>query len=146
MRDPQGIAETRLRGSALLCKAFMHLECREVRAQTDFRLLWVQVLDLLDRLMNVNRGGQLVSFKVRFSASAHLTVVTYQYEAIPESLKNVLLVMNAVGILIPPGSTDETDLQKTLWSNTHERMERFLPGFLTDVIPIPPPAVPSNTD
>lgn len=69
VRDPQGIAETRLRGSALLCKAFMHLECREIRAQTDFRLLWIQVLDLLDRLMNVNRGGQLVSARVCFSVS-----------------------------------------------------------------------------
>lgn len=27
-RDPQGMPETRLRGSALLCKAFMHLELR----------------------------------------------------------------------------------------------------------------------
>jgi len=51
--------------------------------------------------------------------------------------------MNAVGILVPPGSNQE-DLQKTLWSNTHERMERFLPGFLVDVIPMPPPG--TNTD
>ncbi|KDR81436.1 hypothetical protein GALMADRAFT_239340 [Galerina marginata CBS 339.88] len=126
-KDPQGMAETRLRGSALLCKVFMHLELRETRVKTDFRLLWIQVLDLLDRLMNVNRGDQL-------------------YEAVPESLKNVLLVMNAVGILVPPGS-DEEELQKTLWLNTHERMERFLPGFLTEVIPIPSSTVaPSNTD
>ncbi|KAF8163113.1 Sec7-like domain is implicated in guanine nucleotide exchange function [Crassisporium funariophilum] len=125
-RDPQGMAETRLRGSALLCKVFMHLELRESRAKTDFRLLWIQVLDLLDRLMNVNRGDQL-------------------YEAVPESLKNVLLVMNAVGILTPPGSTQD-DLQRTLWLNTHERMERFLPGFLTDIIPIPPTATPPNAD
>jgi len=62
LRDPQGMPETRLRGSALLCKVFMHLELRESRAKTDFRLLWIQVLDLLDRLMNVNRGDQLVSF------------------------------------------------------------------------------------
>ncbi|KAF8810722.1 Sec7 domain-containing protein [Phlegmacium glaucopus] len=116
-RDLQGMGETRLRGSALLCKVFMHLELRESRAKTDFRLLWIQVLDLLDRLMHVDRGDQL-------------------YEAVPESLKNVLLVMNAVGILVPPESHQD-DLQKTLWLNTHERMERFLPGFLTDIIPIP---------
>jgi len=96
----------------------MHLELRESRAKTDFRLLWIQVLDLLDRLMHVDRSSQL-------------------YEAVPESLKNVLLVMNAVGILVPPESHQD-DLQKTLWLNTHERMERFLPGFLTDIIiPIP---------
>jgi len=118
-RDPQGMNETRLRGSALLCKVFMHLELRESRAKTDFRLLWIQVLDLLDRLMHVDRSSQL-------------------YEAVPESLKNVLLVMNAVGILVPPQSHQD-DLQKTLWLNTHERMERFLPGFLTDIIPILPP-------
>jgi len=59
-KDPQGMAETRLRGSALLCKVFMQLELRESRAKTDFRLLWIQVLDLLDRLMNVSRGDQLV--------------------------------------------------------------------------------------
>lgn len=125
-KDPQGMIESRLRGSALLCKVFMHLELRESRAKTDFRLLWIQVLDLLDRLMNVSRGDQL-------------------YEAVPESLKNVLLVMNAVGILVPPGPNQE-DLQKTLWSNTHERMERFLPGFLVNVIPMPPPDTLSNTN
>ena len=60
LRDPQGMGETRLRGSALLCKVFMHLELRESRAKTDFRLLWIQVLDLLDRLMHVDRNSQLV--------------------------------------------------------------------------------------
>lgn len=59
-RDPQGMAETRLRASALLCKSFMHLEVRENRKRTDFRLLWIQILDLLDRLMNFGRGDQLV--------------------------------------------------------------------------------------
>ncbi|CAA7267940.1 unnamed protein product [Cyclocybe aegerita] len=126
-KDPHGMAETRLRGSALLCKVFMHLELRESRVKTDFRLLWIQVLDLLDRLMHVNRGDQL-------------------YEAVPESLKNILLVMNAVGILVPPGSGQD-ELQKTLWLNTHERMERFLPGFLTDVIPLPSnPVTPLTAD
>lgn len=60
-KDPQGMIETRIKGSALLCKVFIQLELRESRAETDFRLLWIQVLDLLDRLMHVNRGDQLVS-------------------------------------------------------------------------------------
>ena len=51
--------------------------------------------------------------------------------------------MNSVGILTPPG-TEQTELQKTLWNNTHERMERFLPGFLTEVIPVPPPPAPEQ--
>lgn len=60
-RDPQGMTETRLRASALLCKSFMHFEVRDNRPQVDIRLLWIQVLDLLDRLMNVDKRDQLVS-------------------------------------------------------------------------------------
>ncbi|OBZ75659.1 hypothetical protein A0H81_04473 [Grifola frondosa] len=121
LRDPMGLPETRLRASALLCKAFMHFEAREGQ-EADIRVLWIQVLDLLDRLMNVDRRDQL-------------------YEAVPESLKNVLLVMNATGLLVPPSSpVDQRDeRQAALWAATHERIERFLPGFLADIIPEPAP-------
>jgi brefeldin A-resistance guanine nucleotide exchange factor 1 len=133
-RDPQGIPETRLRASALLCKAFMHLNVREETMKADFRILWIQILDLLDRLMNINKGDQLVR-----DALVHpfLTVHYSQHEAVPESLKNVVLVMNAVGILVPPsqGHDERSELQRTLWTATQERVERFLPGFLEDVIP-----------
>ena len=71
-----------------------------------------------------------------------VTYAYYKYEAVPESLKNVLLVMNAVGILVPP-ELHQDDLQKTLWLNTRERMERFLPGFLTEIIPMPPSVITS---
>ncbi len=59
MRDPMGTPETRLRASALLCKAFMQFEAREGQT-ADIRVLWIQVLDLLDRLMHVDRRDQLV--------------------------------------------------------------------------------------
>ncbi|OCH87410.1 Sec7-domain-containing protein [Obba rivulosa] len=127
LRDPLGMPETRVRACALLCKAFMHFEAREGQ-QADIRVLWIQVLDLLDRLMNVDRRDQL-------------------YEAVPESLKNVLLVMNATDLLVPPISTSNDqrdDRQKALWAATHERVERFLPGFLADVIPSPPPPPPNT--
>jgi len=73
-RDPQGMSETRLRASALLCKAFMHLDVREGQAKADFRILWIQILDLLDRLMNINKGDQLVRSKItrRFSSEQFL--------------------------------------------------------------------------
>lgn len=61
LRDARGMPETRLRASALLCKAFMHFEVRDNRPQVDIRLLWIQVLDLLDRLMNIDKKDQLVS-------------------------------------------------------------------------------------
>jgi len=115
-RDPQGMSETRLRASALLCKAFMHFEVGDTRPRVDIRLLWIQVLDLLDRLMNTDKKDQL-------------------YEAVPESLKNVILVMNAAEILVPPSADDHRDeRQRTLWSATQERMDRFLPGFLAEII------------
>jgi brefeldin A-resistance guanine nucleotide exchange factor 1 len=68
-RDPQGMPETRLRASALLCKAFMHLDVREGQAKSDFRVLWIQILDLLDRLMNIDKSDQLVSGVVLFSST-----------------------------------------------------------------------------
>jgi brefeldin A-resistance guanine nucleotide exchange factor 1 len=54
--------------------------------------------------------------------------------------------MNAVGILAPPSlEHDERDeRQRTLWTATQERMERFLPGFLEDVIPPPNPALQAD--
>ena len=61
-----------------------------------------------------------------------------QYEAIPESLKNVLLVMNASGILVPPAELDTRDQrQKSMWAATQERIDRFIPGFLGEIIPSP---------
>jgi brefeldin A-resistance guanine nucleotide exchange factor 1 len=61
-----------------------------------------------------------------------------QYEAVPESLKNVVLVMHAAQILVPPpaeGDDTRDARQRTLWTATNERVERFLPGFIASVIP-----------
>jgi brefeldin A-resistance guanine nucleotide exchange factor 1 len=141
-RDPLGIPETRLRACALLCKVFMHLELKE-QVKTDFRVLWIQILDLLDRLMNIDRGDQLVS-SILDPISCSWANAYLKYEAVPESLKNVILVMSATGILVAPPTDGEEDArddrQRTLWSATHERIERFLPGFLYDVIVPPPPS------
>ncbi|KIJ60626.1 hypothetical protein HYDPIDRAFT_43160 [Hydnomerulius pinastri MD-312] len=120
--DSQGMSETRLRASALLCKAFMHFEVRESHRKADMRILWIEVLDLLDRLISAEKSEQL-------------------YEAVSESLKNVVLVMNAASILVPPPAAedDRDEQQRTLWTATQARLERFLPGFLAEVIPTPQP-------
>ena len=48
--------------------------------------------------------------------------------------------MNAMDILVPPAPADtRSERQKELWQATHERIERFLPGFLDEVLPSPPP-------
>ena len=74
-RDPHGMPETRLRASALLCKTFMHLELRESQAKQDFRLLWIQILDLLDRLMNVDKNDQLVCSKLVPFTDSNSTII-----------------------------------------------------------------------
>ncbi|KAF9003925.1 Sec7-domain-containing protein [Cyathus striatus] len=100
--DPNEISEIRLYASALLCKAFIHLEVQENNVKLEqFRVLWIQILDLMDRLMNIEQDVQL-------------------YEAIPESLKNVLLVMNSEGVLVPRTTGDDLrdKHQQMLWTTT----------------------------
>ena len=64
---------------------------------------------------------------------------------------SVILVMNASDLLVAQGVPDRTERQRQLWDATHERMERFLPGFLDEIIapvpqpePIPPPSPATN--
>jgi brefeldin A-resistance guanine nucleotide exchange factor 1 len=145
-RDPAGMPETRLRAASLLCKAFMQLEVKEGESQTDIRVVWIQVLDLLDRLMNVDRQDQLVYIHVFPTITVHSSVTLPQHEAIPETLKNVILVMNAAGLLVPPSEPDlRTEKQQRLWATTEERLERFLPKFLGSVLGAAPKARVSSS-
>jgi golgi-specific brefeldin A-resistance guanine nucleotide exchange factor 1 len=50
----------------------------------------------------------------------------------------MLLVMQASGALIPPQiPEDRSEELRTRWDLTLEQMDRFLPGFLFEVIPSP---------
>lgn len=51
-----------------------------------------------------------------------------QCEAIPESLKNMLLVMHTAGIL-----SSEGEPESQLWRMTWERIDIFLPNLRDDV-------------
>lgn len=53
-----------------------------------------------------------------------------QSEAIPESLKNMLLVMHTAGVFETDG---EDDPAAQLWAMTWERIDCFLPGLKTEV-------------
>ena len=140
-RDPAGMPETRLRAASLLCKTFMQLEVKEGESQADIRVIWIQVLDLLDRLMNIDRQDQLVRVHIFLTVSNYSSTILRQHEAIPETLKNVILVMNAAGLLVPPTEPDlRTEKQQQLWATTEERLERFVPKFLGSVIGAGPKA------
>ena len=62
-----------------------------------------------------------------------------QYEAIPESLKNMLLVMSTQGIfdnLMNPKSQSDVDSPKQqLWGITWRRIDTFLPNFIQELFP-----------
>ncbi|TFY68249.1 hypothetical protein EVG20_g3640 [Dentipellis fragilis] len=116
--------EMRVRAAVLLFKAFMRFEIRETEASEnwDVHVLWTQILELAEQLVTVDKSDQM-------------------YETVPESVKNVVLVMNAAGMLVPPQAPEDQrdERQRLLWDSTQERMERFLPDFLAEIIPTPPP-------
>ncbi|VDC07154.1 unnamed protein product [Peniophora sp. CBMAI 1063] len=126
--------EARVRSAAIACKAFMRFEVgaddREPGSDgTDEVLsIWVRILEYLDAMLRADQSDQMM-------------------EAVPESLKNVVLVMHAADLLVPPtgGGAHDTrsPRQQVLWDATYRRVEGVLPGFLAAVIPAPPPPPPS---
>lgn len=73
-RDPEGMSETRLRASALLCKIFLQYlaqlsERQGMKTMTD---LWLKILGYQDRFMHSGRRDQMVGALQR-AASSSLT-------------------------------------------------------------------------
>ena len=110
--DPIGMSETRVQASRLLCNIFLHylVLLSEWEGMLD---LWLKILDIMDRLMNSGQGDNLE-------------------EAVPESLKNILLVMADGGFLIPPKQEDKPS---ELWTETCKKVDRFLPGLMPELFP-----------
>ena len=75
--------------------------------------LWLQILDIMDRLMNSGQGDNLE-------------------EAVPESLKNILLVMADGGFIQPPSDGSPPT---ELWDETCKRVDRFLPNLIAEIFP-----------
>ena len=115
--DPMGMSETRVQAAQLLCKIFLHylVLLSEWEGALD---LWIKILTIMDRLINSGQSDMLL-------------------EAVPESLKNILLVMSNGGYLVPPSdvSVEQTAQQKQLWSETWTRLETFLPGLMPELFP-----------
>ena len=115
--DPMGMNETRMQAAQLLCKIFLHylVLLSEWEGVLD---LWIKILGIMDRLMNSGQSDTLE-------------------EAVPESLKNILLVMSSGGYLVPPSENPEeqTEQQKQLWAETCTRLERFLPDLMPSLFP-----------
>jgi len=116
--DPRGMSDTRVQAATLLCKIFLHylVMLSEWEGMLD---LWLKILDIMDRLMNSGQGNHLE-------------------EAVPESLKNVLLVMSSGGFLIHPEAEGANEKNQGLWDQTWSRLERFLPDLKVDLFPSEP--------
>ena len=71
-----------------------------------------------------------VSSHFKYPSTYQLTIP--QEEAIPESLKNILLLMSAGGFLVPP-SQDPS--KEEIWTETKKRLERFLPDLFKEIFP-----------
>ena len=106
------MSETRVQASRLLCNIFLHYVV--LLSEWEGMLnLWLKILDIMDRLMNSGQGDNLE-------------------EAVPESLKNILLVMADGGFLIPPKPGEKPS---DLWTETCKKVDRFLPGLVPELFP-----------
>uniref|UniRef100_A0A3P8YCH0 Golgi-specific brefeldin A-resistance guanine nucleotide exchange factor 1 n=1 Tax=Esox lucius TaxID=8010 RepID=A0A3P8YCH0_ESOLU len=120
--DVGGMEETRMRACTLLSKVFLqHLS--PLLSLPTFAALWLTILDFMDKYMHAGSSDLLL-------------------EAIPESLKNMLLVMDTAGIF---HNADSRTGYSDLWEITWERIDCFLPNlreelFKQTVIPQPVPA------
>ncbi|XP_043480044.1 Golgi-specific brefeldin A-resistance guanine nucleotide exchange factor 1 [Leptopilina heterotoma] len=108
--DPTGVEETRFRAATLLSKVFLH-HLTPLLSLPGFLPLWLTVLDLLRAFMHADNSELLL-------------------EAIPESLKNMLLVMSSAGVLVP---------ESNLWAPTWRTIDGFLPNLRTELFPDLPP-------
>ncbi|XP_056147557.1 Golgi-specific brefeldin A-resistance guanine nucleotide exchange factor 1 [Lampris incognitus] len=124
--DVGGMEETRMRACTLLSKVFLqHLS--PLLSLPTFAALWLTILDFMDKYMHAGSSDLLL-------------------EAIPESLKNMLLVMDTAGIF---HSADSRTGYSDLWEITWERIVFFLPRlreelFKQTVIQDPAPAAPAE--
>uniref|UniRef100_A0A8R1E4Q5 GBF1-like tetratricopeptide repeats domain-containing protein n=1 Tax=Caenorhabditis japonica TaxID=281687 RepID=A0A8R1E4Q5_CAEJA len=107
--DSSLMEDTRVRTLQIVAKTLLnHLSA--LSALNSFPDLWLRLLDYMEQYLNVDSCGNLK-------------------EAVPESLKNMLLVMDSTGIFVGiPG----------LYEMTVERLNRVLPQLIKDTIPNPP--------
>ncbi|XP_006988285.1 Golgi-specific brefeldin A-resistance guanine nucleotide exchange factor 1 isoform X5 [Peromyscus maniculatus bairdii] len=127
--DVGGMEETRMRASTLLSKVFLqHLS--PLLSLSTFAALWLTILDFMDKYMHAG-SSDLLS------------------EAIPESLKNMLLVMDTAEIFHSADARGGGP--SALWEITWERIDCFLPHLRDELFkqtviqdPMPTPTEPHS--
>lgn len=113
--------------------------------------IFLRTLELLERLVKSTASAQQPKQSAKGDTGADALE-----EAIPESLKNVVLVLSAAGYLVRPEelqarAEDDEETKgeemehvlawkKALWEGVEMRLERFVPGLLKDILPPAPAA------
>ncbi|CAI5445758.1 unnamed protein product [Caenorhabditis angaria] len=110
--DPIGMEDSRVRTIQIVAKTLLnHLSA--LSALPSFPTLWLRLLDYMEQYLRVDSCGNL-------------------NEAVPESLKNMLLVMDNTQLFaMIPG----------LYEMTVERLKGTMPQLIRDTIPNPPTEV-----
>ncbi|CAH0564253.1 unnamed protein product [Brassicogethes aeneus] len=107
-KEPMAMEETRMRAATVLSKVFLHHLTPLLSLPTFFNL-WLVILDFMERYMHADKSDLL-------------------YEAIPESLKNMLLVMDSAKVFDAPDGN-----KSHLWAATWEKINTFLPRMKDDL-------------
>ncbi|KAF8938517.1 GDP/GTP exchange factor for ARF [Haplosporangium gracile] len=110
-QDPAGFEETRSKACTIVCKTFLHYYFRLLEWE-GLQALWMNVLDYMDAFMQTAQSDQL-------------------YEAVPESLKNCLLVMSTSDTF----SESTANMPGNLWNVTWNRINKFLPNLKAEIFP-----------
>jgi brefeldin A-resistance guanine nucleotide exchange factor 1 len=159
------VEETRLRASSLLCKTFLHYMYK-IDASS-FSVLWIKVLSFVEMYMKADNSELLVRvviypYQVMADLSTSLVLVSRpegtevrnrffnlflsvrKAEAVTESLKNILLVMFASGLLVrPPASQSESVLNTAdaetnpsvaTWNVTWKTIDGFCPSLKNEFL------------
>ncbi|GMT18525.1 hypothetical protein PFISCL1PPCAC_9822, partial [Pristionchus fissidentatus] len=116
--DPIGVEETRARAIQTVARIMLNHR-RQLTEQSSFPSLWLRLLSFMERYAG-ERGGELLA------------------EAVPEALKNMLLVLSSEGKFASiPG----------LYEMTVSRLQPVFPQLVAEVLPLQPaPAAAAAAD
>ncbi|KAG8070581.1 hypothetical protein GUJ93_ZPchr0006g40887 [Zizania palustris] len=114
-KDFRNMEVSLLHAVKLLCKVFLQ-SLNDLSSQSSFNKFWLEVLDMIEKLVKV---------KVRGRRTGKLQ------EAIPELLKNVLLVLKANGILSKTCTSEHNNFWEATWIHVY----KIAPSLQLEVFP-----------
>ena len=127
--DRVGMEEMRAQTAGLICRIWLQY-LSQLADWEGYVALWKDILETMEGLLSNEQRGEMA-------------------ESLPESIKNILLVMSSGGYLVPPPARvgrdaedgvgqERSETQRQLWDETYESLERFLPGLMGEIFPAAP--------